>query len=220
MLNIPELVRAFEWENAFYLTCGSSRLAKVIARYELFKIAQAIPGAIVDCGVYKGISLLQFAMLRDLFQRGQARRIVGFDVFGRFPETAYEPDEALRRKFIAEAGAEGIGVEQLKELLRHKQCERDVELVVGDICKTVPEYVAKNPELEISLLDLDTDIYEPAVVILEHLYPRIASGGVLILDDYGVFPGETKAVDDYFKGRDVEIRKLPFAATPSYLIKP
>lgn len=220
MLDIPELARAFEWENAFYLTCGSSRLAKVLARYELFKMAAAVPGSIVDCGVYKGISLLQFAMFRDLFLRDESRKIVGFDVFGRFPETAYEPDEALRRKFIEEAGAEGVGVDQLRELLRHKRCEIDVELVVGDICRTVPEYVARNPGLEIALLDLDTDIYEPAVAILEHLYPRIVSGGVLILDDYGVFPGETKAVDDYFKGRDIAIRKLPFAATPSYLIKP
>ena len=72
---------------------------------------------------------------------------------------------------------------------------QSVELVPGDITLTVPEYVKAKPELRISLLNLDTDIYEPAVTILDHLFPRIVRGGILILDDYGTFPGETKAVD-------------------------
>ncbi|MBK5245369.1 MAG: dTDP-6-deoxy-L-hexose 3-O-methyltransferase, partial [Eubacteriaceae bacterium] len=76
-----------------------------------------------------------------------------------------------------------------------------------------------NPHLKISLLNLDTDIYEPAVTILEHLWPRIVRGGVLILDDYGTFPGETKAVDDYFDGKDIIINKFDFAMTPCYIIK-
>ena len=84
----------------------------------------------------------------------------------------------------------------------------------------MPEYVARHPELKISLLNLDTDIYEPACVILEHLYPRIVPGGVLVLDDYGTFPGETKAADDYFKDRNVRIQKFPYAMTPCFVQKP
>ena len=94
-----------------------------------------------------------------------------------------------------------------------------VHFIKGDITQTVPRYLKTHPQLKISLLNLDTDIYEPAVTILENLYPRIVKGGVLILDDYGNFPGETKAVDDYFKNKNVEIRKFPFAMTPSYIIK-
>ena len=105
------------------------------------------------------------------------------------------------------------------KVLEHKRCERFVELVAGDITQTVPKYVKEHPELRISLLNLDTDIYEPAVTILEHLYPRIVPGGVLILDDYGVFPGETKAVDDFFHGQDVTINKFPFCMTPCYIVK-
>lgn len=44
-------------------------------------------------------------------------------------------------------------------------------------------------------------------------------GGVLVLDDYGTIPGETKAVDEYFKDQDVKILKFPFAMTPCYIIK-
>ncbi len=105
------------------------------------------------------------------------------------------------------------------QVLKNKKTSNNVELIKGDITKTVPKYLKIHPELKISLLNLDTDIYEPAVTILENLYPRLVKGGVLILDDYGTFPGETKAVDDYFDGKNVEIKKFPFATTPSFIIK-
>ena len=57
------------------------------------------------------------------------------------------------------------------------------------------------------------------MTILEHLYPRLTVGGILILDDYETFPGEAKAVDDYFKDKQIEIKKFPFSLSPSYIIK-
>ncbi|MCY7361470.1 MAG: TylF/MycF family methyltransferase, partial [Ignavibacteria bacterium] len=114
---------------------------------------------------------------------------------------------------------QSISTEQLLEVLKNKNCEHDIELIAGDITETIPEYVKKNPDLKISFLNLDTDIYEPSVTILENLYPKIETGGVLILDDYGVFPGETKAADDYFKDMNIKIKKFPFSATPCYFIK-
>jgi len=107
----------------------------------------------------------------------------------------------------------------LLQVLKNKGITKWIELVKGDITKTVPAYIKKHPELKISLLNIDTDIYEPAVTILEHLYPRIVKGGVLIMDDYGTFPGETKAVDEYFKNKNVKINKFPFRTTPCYLVK-
>lgn len=107
----------------------------------------------------------------------------------------------------------------MMKVLENKRCDRNVELIAGDICKTVPKYIKENPQLKISLLNLDTDIYEPAVTMLENLYSRIEKGGVLILDDYGTSPGETKAVDEYFKDKNIRIYKFPFCMTPCYIIK-
>lgn len=56
----------------------------------------------------------------------------------------------------------------------------------------------------IALLRLDTDWYESTVCELNHLHPRIAEGGVLIVDDYGHFRGQRKAADEY-----LEQQKLP-----------
>ena len=58
----------------------------------------------------------------------------------------------------------------------------------------------ERPE-QISLLRLDTDWYESTRHELEHLYPRLAPGGVLIIDDYGHWAGRAQAVDEFLAGR-------------------
>jgi hypothetical protein len=219
MIDLPDFAKSFEYENNFYLSCEITRVSKILAQYELFKLVNEIPGAIVECGVLKGASFSRFATFREIFSNPFSKQIIGFDTFGKFPETSFEDDKQRRDLQIDVAGNESISTEQLKKILKHKGIERNIELIEGDITKTVPKYIKDNPRLKISLLNLDTDIYEPAVTILENLYPRITKGGILLLDDYETFPGEAKAVDDYFKDQDVEIKKFPFCLSPSYIIK-
>jgi Macrocin-O-methyltransferase (TylF) len=219
MIVLPDFKKAFEYENNFYLSCDISRISKIIAHYELYKMAMHVPGVIIECGVFKGVSFSRFAAFRDIFGNPHAKRLIGFDTFGRYPDTQYKDDQTFRSAFISSAGDQSISEEQMMQVLRNKGTERNVELVPGDVTRTVPAYVKEHPELKISLLNLDTDIYEPAVTALEYLYPRLVKGGILLLDDYGSFPGETQAVDDYFQGKRIKIRKFPFCVTPSYIIK-
>lgn len=219
MIKLPNFSKAFEYENNFYLSCDNTRLSKIISHYELFKIACNLPGEIVECGLFKGASFVRFAGFRDLFGNPFSHKLIGFDVFGKFPETYYEEDKKYRNKFIENAGEQSISKKQLLNVLKNKGIDKNIELVEGNIIKTIPQYVKSNSHLKISLLNLDTDIYEPAITILKYFWPRIVRGGVLILDDYGTFPGETKAVDKYFKDKDVKILKYSFAMTPSYIIK-
>ena len=58
---------------------------------------------------------------------------------------------------------------------------------------------SSNLHEKISLLRLDTDWYESTLIELEILYPKLAKGGILILDDYGDWLGSKKAVDEYIK---------------------
>jgi hypothetical protein len=218
MIKLPDFEKSFEYENDFYLSCNNTRLHKTIAHYELFKMTVDLPGDIVECGVFKGASFIRFAGFRDMFGLSTSRKLLGFDTFGTFPETGHDDDQKYRQEFIDEAGSESISKEQLMEVLKAKKSDMNVELIEGDLVKTAPEYVQKNPNLTISFINLDTDVYEPAVAALEYFWPRLVRGGVLVLDDYGVFPGETKAVDDYFKDKNVRIQKLPYAI-PSYIVK-
>ena len=219
MYNPPDNKLAFDYENGFYLTCDPSRIGKFLAHLELFKMTANTFGSIVECGVFKGVSLTRFAMFRSLFGPEEAKKIIGFDVFGEFPETKFDGDIQPREKFIDAAGACGIDSEVLMDVLEKKGCSANIELVAGDICKTVPEYLEKNPDLKISLLHLDVDIYEPSKTVMDYLFPRLVKGGILIIDDYERFPGETKAVDDALMNSGYTIEKFSFCAAPCYVKK-
>jgi hypothetical protein len=216
----PDPERSWEYENSFWLSAPASRLSKVLAQYELFKLISDVPGAIVECGVFKGASFSRFAMLRHLLATSEARELVGFDTFGRFPDAGEADDQPVRAAFVDAAGEQSITAGDLESLLAGRDLGTNVRLVSGDIVETVPRFVEENPALRIALLNIDTDIYEPAVTALEHLYDRVVTGGVVILDDYGVFPGETRAAEAFLAGRDVAIKRFPWAPSPSYFVKP
>lgn len=209
---------SFDYENGWYLTSDVKRIGKILAHYELYKKIIDLPGDVLELGVFKGASLIRFASYRELFENTNSRKIIGFDVWGEFPETQFEDDKEMRQKYINDT-KDFLSLDEFKKSLEYKQFH-NIELIQGDICNTLPQYVDSNPALRISLLHIDTDIYEPAKAALENLWDRIVKGGIVILDDYGVFPGETKAVDDFFKEKDVQIKKFPFSHNiPSYIIK-
>jgi len=219
MEHLPDLSKVFEYENNFYLSCDSSRVSKIIAHYELFKRSVEVPGIIVECGVFKGASLSRWGMFRELLMSKFAKKIVAFDSFDLFPDTNFDADGPFRDAFIDTHGKTSITKEQITKSLEMRGLGHNVELVRGNICDTVPEYLANHPELKISFLNIDTDVYEPARTALECFYDRVSEGGIVILDDYGWFPGETQAADEFLKARNAQIRKLPFSATPCYLVK-
>ena len=78
--------KAFDYENGFYLTSKPYRMGNILAHYELYKKIIDLPGDVVELGVFKGGSLIQFATFRELLENQNSRKIIGFDVFGRFPE--------------------------------------------------------------------------------------------------------------------------------------
>lgn len=219
MIELPDFNKAFEYENDFYLSCDISRISKIMAHYEFYKMIQDIPGDIVECGVFKGTSLVRFASFLELLGNPLSKKIIGFDTFGKFPETNFEADKEMRQRHLDTAGGESMSKQQLMDVLKHKGIDKHIELVEGDITKTLQDYVKSNPELKVSLLNLDVDIYEPSKVVLESLYPRLVHGGILLLDDYESFPGETKAANDYFEDKNIKIRRLPFRKIPCYIVK-
>jgi hypothetical protein len=218
-MNLPNFNKAFEYENNFWLSAKINRISKVIAHYELYKKVINLSGDVVECGIFKGASFVRFAMMREILGNPSSKKLIGFDSFGKFPKTNFKHDKKILDDWTAVAGENSISKKDLADVLEHKNCNDNFDLVEGDIIETVPDYVKNHPELKISLLNLDTDVYEPAVTILKYLWPKIISGGVLILDDYGVFPGETMAVDEYFAGSDIKIQKFPFSKTPSFIVK-
>ena len=112
-----------------------------------------------------------------------------------------------------------ISLEKLQEVLELKGIENNLELVQGDVRETIPAYCESHPEFKIALLNLDTCTYDSSKVILEQLFPRVVTGGVVILDDYGAVAGETNADDEFFNDLRPQIKKFRFSRSPCYLIK-
>lgn len=216
MIKLPNFHKPFDYENNFYFSCDNSRIGKIITHYELFKMSSKIPGCIIECGVFKGASLIRFATFLKLLKSN--KKIIAFDTFGKHTTTKISSDHK-RRKILLSHGKEAISEKQLMDVLKRKGLEKNIQLIKGDITETVPNFLKLNPKLKISLLNLDVDFYEPSMSILENFYPKLSKGGVLMLDDYGVWDGETMAVDEYFVGKKIKIRKHMFSKTPSYIIK-
>jgi len=219
MIKLPDFQDAFDYENAFYLSSQPGRLIKPLIHYELYKQTMNIPGAFAEFGLFKGCSFVRFLTYRSILETVYARKFFGFDVFGVFPEAELQGDKQLLEKYLENAGNQSISRDQLLNVLSLKGLNENVELIEGDISETIPKFINKNPGARFSLIHLDVDLYKPSVVVLESLYPLLSKGGILILDDYTIWEGETKAVDEYFANKKVAIRRFPFSEAPSYIIK-
>ena len=216
MIKLPNFYKSFDYENNFYLSCDNSRIGKMLAHYELLKLSSKIPGHIIEFGVFKGVSLIRFATFLKLIKSN--KKIIAFDAFGKHPTTKVLSDHKRRNKLLSH-GKEGISEKQLMKVLKHKGLEKNIQLIKGDITEVGPMYLKQHPKLKISLLNLDVDFYEPSISILKNFYPKLSKGGILMLDDYGIWDGETLATDEYFAGKKIKIRKFSLSQTPSYVIK-
>jgi len=168
-------------------------------------VDQDIPGDVVECGVWKGGSMM--AVARTLMERGaNARKLYLFDTY----EGMTEPTEAdVNYRGMAALSRWRVGekwdyspLDEVKSNMRDTGYDEEKVLFVkGKVEDTLP----KNAPERISLLRLDTDWYESTYHELVHLYPRLSVGGVLIIDDYGFWAGQRKAVDRYIDEHDLAL---------------
>lgn len=220
MIGKYELDKRYDYENGFYLTSEPFRMGNILAHYELYKKIIELPGDIIELGVFKGASLIQFSTFRELLENENSRKIIGFDVFGEFPMgKKVDSDAKFVNMWNSMFKDEFLSKEELEKGLNNKKFN-NIELVKGDILKTLDEYLENYPYTRIAMLHIDTDIYEPTKYGLEKLYDRVVKGGIIIFDDYGRNEGETIAIDEFLKDKDYIIKKFSFShAKPSYIVK-
>ena len=99
MISIPDTANGYELENGFYWTSHPSRIGKLLIHYELYKMVQDLPGAIIECGIFKGASFIRFASYISLIEKGE-RDLIGFDIFGEFPSGSKKDDHEILRNFL------------------------------------------------------------------------------------------------------------------------
>jgi len=183
-----------------------------------------IQGDIVECGVWRGGSMLAIAdVLSEM--NDTTHELYLFDTFEGMPPPG-ENDTSFNKKAeellltdvdktedLIWAYSSLESVKQTMSLTSYPQ--NKIHYIKGKVEDTIP---LKQID-QICLLRLDTDWYESTKHELVHLFPKLIKGGVLIIDDYGFWQGARKAVDEYFTENKIQILLNRLDATGRIAIK-
>ncbi|HEV7346839.1 TylF/MycF/NovP-related O-methyltransferase [Telluribacter sp.] len=190
---------------------STERLITLIRAVE-YIVDQKIEGDFVECGVWKGGSAM--AIVLHLLSKGVTdRQIYLYDTFEGMSEPtdldkSFDGQPALT--LLQNSSKEESNsvwcystLDEVKQNLATTAYPDDrIRFIKGKVEETIPKQGI--PE-KIALLRLDTDWYESTRHELEHLFPRLQSGGILIIDDYGHWEGCRRAVDEYIREYKIKL---------------
>jgi hypothetical protein len=209
------------WEQCQPYTMTSFARGLALFRAIRHIVQNRIQGDIVECGVWRGGSIM-IAMATLRLLGAMDRRVWLFDTFeGMTEPSAVDVDNRGQAAFVLlETMPKDPGgiicyasLDEVKQNVALVGYPEDlVTYVVGDIRQTIHE-IAMNP---VALLRLDTDWYDSTKLEMEKLYPHLVPGGVLIVDDYGHWAGSRQAVDEYFGAIQTSGSRAPMLTIVDY----
>ncbi|MFA5016062.1 MAG: TylF/MycF/NovP-related O-methyltransferase [Methylobacter sp.] len=207
-------------------------LKRFLAHAELFKKTLNVPGDIVELGVFRGLGLMTWANLLEIYCIGDRTKVIyGFDNWCGFTEFSGKDgkqDNAVN-KILGGYDCSSYK-EELKSAIdifdsdRFIPWKKRVELIDGDIQESVPSFIEENPGVRFSFVHFDCDLYTPTKIALEAIWPKVSRGGVVLFDEYALkeWAGESQAVDEFFADKlDVRVETLDWSNSPAgYVVKP
>lgn len=214
-------IKLEEIADNFPLFITRQQLIRYLVRYELFKKILNVKGSIIECGVYKGSSLMLFAKLSAVYEPyAFNREIIGFDTFTGFPSKDDKDGSYLKINDLSD-----VNIDIIKKSIELYDKNRPighlpkVKLIKGDAIKTIPQYFKENPHTIVAMLYLDFDIYKPTKIALETILPRMPKGAIIAFDELNEsrHQGETAAVLESLNINKYEIKKFPEEPHISYL---
>jgi O-methyltransferase len=209
--DLSEQERAILSKAAPYTMTSPARMASLVESVK-FIVKNKIEGDIVECGVWRGGSMMIIAS--TLLALGDtSRSLFLYDTYtGMSEPTELDVDYAgsAATKLLANTTkGEGVWCEASiqdvrKNVLYTGYPPEKIHFIEGKVEETIPQIAPS----KIALLRLDTDWYESTKHELTHLYPLLIAGGILIIDDYGHWQGARKAVDEYFENSPIFLHRI------------
>ncbi len=189
---------------------GPERLISLVRATD-YVAKQKVEGDFVECGVWRGGSAMAMALTLNR-KKDESRQLYLYDTYEGMSEPTIEDEsfdgQAAENLLNSSAKEDSRGVwcysnlnEVKKNLGTTKYPEHMIHYVKGKVEDTIPGQV---PD-KIALLRLDTDWYESTKHEMEHLFPRLQPGGILIIDDYGHWKGCRQAVDEYLETHKIRL---------------
>ena len=211
-----------------YSMTGFERMFFLIKAIKQIEIDN-VEGDFVECGVWRGGNLILFQRMIEKLNF-KNRKIFAYDTYsGMSPPTQSDLNINNEKAEDIINSLEKKGVDPENNIIFAKcdleNVKKNFQINTGKndnlICiKGKVEDTLKiknNLPKKISLLRLDTDWYESTKIELEVLFPLLSKNGIMIIDDYGYWKGSKKAVDEYFKDKNINLFKIDF--TSRYLFK-
>lgn len=164
-----------------------------IKNLALARKMREVEGCVIECGVWRGGMI---AGIADLL--GSQRQYYLFDSFEGLP-AAKPIDGPALQAWQADVTTPGYhdnctASAADAETAMLKSSATRYALVKGWFEDTIPAFDLNQ---EIALLRLDGDLYDSTMVCLKYLYPRVADGGIIIIDDYQPWDGCARAVHEF-----------------------
>jgi O-methyltransferase len=244
-LNIDERL-GYELEDeateCIRLVKGNTMLSKrrLVTLYQQVAYCEkfSIPGALVECGVWKGggAGLMALANLRNSLER---RHLHLFDAFQEIcePDATVDGERALRevQQYTGKEGQDkgrlrpltgiydsfgGVGTLDDNRQLLEGVIGYPKEMIhyhVGWFQDTIP---AVHESIgAIAILRLDGDWYASTKVCLDYLFDKVEKGGIVIIDDYGTYVGCRRAVDEFLASNEIQAYMAPIDCDCRFFIK-
>jgi hypothetical protein len=194
-----------------YLSFGE--LARILVRYELFKLIKNQGGDILEFGIFMGSGIINYLTIAELLEpHNNIRRIIGFDTFSGLK--GVESDfgylkPGMYKYSNKESLQQIINVQEANKL----KTSSNVILVQGDVAETFPKFIKEEPSLLPAIIYLDLDLKSSTKVVLECIEPFLRPGCIVAFDELGMrqFSGETQAFFDSKISKLGKLQKLDFA---------
>lgn len=171
---------------------GLARLSNIQTLVEDV-LARGVPGDLIEAGAWRGgATIFMRAVLKA---HGVTDRSVWVaDSFEGLPPPnpeEYPADEGLNLNTIEDLA---VSLEEVtSNFERYGLLDDQVRFVKGWFKDTLHTAGIR----QLAVFRVDADLYESTMDALVPLYPKVSSGGYVIVDDYKIIPACKKAVDDY-----------------------
>jgi hypothetical protein len=181
---IVELIRAIRKTGGFLM--WPTEIAQL---YTAVVAALKVEGDLAEVGVYRGRSARLLCELKG------ERTLHLFDTFGGLPKTNTKDDFAMLENMYAA---------DLKSVQEYLKAYKAVEYYPG----LFPDTSAPVRDRRFAFVNLDVDLYSGTFEGLKFFYPRMTTGGIILVHDYSTLVGVTKAVDEFFADKPESVLEL------------
>lgn len=164
-----------------------------MANYDLLSRIKSLKGAIVSCGVDANEMLMHYAILDSFNNKNM---FLAFE--GHTKKLIYDCSSLPFGNLEYKIFQCKIDKSPFQIIRNQNNSHLRIQFISNYIGDAIPQYLIENPELKISYLKINLDDYEATLTTLQYFYPRLETGGIIVLDNYYKKDDDYQAASDYF----------------------